>query len=91
MAAVSDKHLEILISGLEDYKKAGVIDPWVLKIEDVIVTIEPLDVLTELKELREANHPGQHSQPEKLKADTSQPADRPPIHLQQSEGQGLAD
>lgn len=46
---VSDADLEILICGLSDYKKQGVIDPWLL---DDGTTIEPLDVLVELQELR---------------------------------------
>ena len=47
---ISDKHLNILIEGLTQYKKEGIWDPWVL--EDG-TTIEPLDVLVELKEFRE--------------------------------------
>lgn len=50
MKRVSDVDLDILIEGLEWYKKKGVIDPWV--INDGKTFIEPLDVLKELRELR---------------------------------------
>lgn len=51
MSRVSNENLEILIEGLEEYKKAGVKDDWVLSDG---VTVEPLSVLQELKELRDA-------------------------------------
>ena len=46
---VSNENLDILVSGLQEYKVNGVTDPWVL---DDGTIIEPLDVLIELKELR---------------------------------------
>jgi len=46
---ISNKHLDILIKGLQAYKDDGVIDPWVLGDG---TKIEPLDALIELKELR---------------------------------------
>lgn len=46
---ITDKHLHILIEGLQAYKDDGVIDPWVLADGTLI---EPLDVLRELSELR---------------------------------------
>lgn len=51
MNNVSAKHLNLLIQCLQDYKKRGVTDPWVL---DDGTEIEPLSVLTELKALRNA-------------------------------------
>ena len=47
---ISNKHLDILIKGLTQYKKEGIRDPWVL---DDGTTIEPLDALVELKAFRE--------------------------------------
>lgn len=52
MKKVSDKNLAILIEGLQEYKKDGVIDPWVLGDGTII---EPLNILIELKELRRKN------------------------------------
>lgn len=49
MTKVSDENLDILIAGLTDYRLEGIVDPWVLSNGMVI---DPLDVLTELKELR---------------------------------------
>ena len=46
---ISNEDLEILIAGLEEYKKSGVHDPWVLSDGR---EIEPLDVLKELLEFR---------------------------------------
>jgi hypothetical protein len=50
---VNNENLDILIEGLSEYKKKGVIDPWVL---DDGTTIEPLDVLIELRELRKGEN-----------------------------------
>ena len=50
MAKITDENLQIIIEGLEDYKDDGIIDPWVLDNGEII---EPLDVLLELKELRD--------------------------------------
>lgn len=49
MAKVSHQDLDTLIEGLEDCKRRGIIDPWMLSDG---TTIEPLEVLKELKELR---------------------------------------
>jgi len=46
---ISDEILNILIEGLQEYKKEGVNDPWIL---EGGIRIEPLDVLIELRELR---------------------------------------
>lgn len=54
MKRVSNEQLGVLIEGLHSYRDAGVIDPWVL--EDGTI-IEPLAVLEELQELREAAKP----------------------------------
>lgn len=48
---VSDEKLDVLISGLQKFKARGVVDPWVLSDGTVV---EPLDILIELKELRNA-------------------------------------
>ena len=50
---LSNKDLDILIEGLQEYKNQGVIDPWVLSDG---TKIEPLDILIELKELRTLTH-----------------------------------
>jgi len=49
MRRISDGDLQLLIDGLTEYKKDGVIDPWLLGDGRII---EPLDVLLELQELR---------------------------------------
>ena len=49
---ISDEHLNILIDGLQAYKDDGVVDPWVLSDG---TRIEPLEVLKELKQLRQKN------------------------------------
>ena len=43
---ITDKDLETLVDGLQEYENRGVFDPWVL--EDGTI-IEPLDVLIELQ------------------------------------------
>lgn len=48
---MSDEKLDVLISGLQKFKARGVVDPWVLSDGTVV---EPLDILIELKELRNA-------------------------------------
>ena len=50
---VSNEGLATLIKGLTDYKKKGVIDPWML---DTGETIEPLDILLELQEWRKSRN-----------------------------------
>lgn len=52
MKKITDQELSILINGLTDHKRKGVIDPWVLADGAII---EPLDVLLELQELRAYN------------------------------------
>ena len=49
MSKIKIEDLDILIESLNEYKKSGVVDPWVLS-DDTI--IQPLDVLIELRELR---------------------------------------
>lgn len=49
MNKITDEMLATLIEGLKEYKAKGVVDPWLL---DTGETIEPLDVLEELKEYR---------------------------------------
>ncbi len=49
MEKVNDVDLAILIDCLQDYKKLGVEDPWILNDG---TKIEPLDILIELKHLR---------------------------------------
>lgn len=46
---ITNTDLNALIEGLAEYKDHGVIDPWILSDG---TTIEPLDILVELKELR---------------------------------------
>lgn len=46
---ISGPDLDALIEGLKEYKRRGVVDPWVLSDG---TTIEPLDALEELRELR---------------------------------------
>lgn len=41
----SDATLETLIAGLEEYKNAGVVDPWILSDG---TKVEPLEILKEL-------------------------------------------
>ena len=49
MKKITDEMLATLIEGLKEYKAKGVVDPWLL---DSGETIEPLDALLELQELR---------------------------------------
>lgn len=46
---ISNENLNILIESLEDYKRRGVVDPWILNTGEVI---EPLDALIELRNAR---------------------------------------
>ena len=50
MQKIKDKDLNDLIEGLTEYRDNGVVDPWVLSDGTII---QPLDVLIELKKLRE--------------------------------------
>ena len=47
---ISDEQLELLICSLEEYKKQGVYDPWIVSDGTVI---QPLDVLKDLRDARE--------------------------------------
>lgn len=52
MDKVSNENLQSLIEGLEYYRAQGIVDPWLLADG---TTIEPLDCLEELQELRNKN------------------------------------
>ena len=54
MKIIRDKDLNNLIRGLKGYKEKGVIDPWLMSDG---TTIEPLDVLRELRVIREMAKP----------------------------------
>lgn len=51
MNTLTDENLSALIQGLEDYRNAGVYDPWIL---DNGTSIDPLEVLYELRSFRKA-------------------------------------
>jgi len=50
---ISQENLDVLIAGLEECKAKGISDPWLLSDG---TTIEPLDVLKELDELRQQKY-----------------------------------
>lgn len=88
MANVSNEVLDTLIVSLDQYKKAGIIDPWVFEDGSIV---EPLDVLRELKELRENSNHGDSPEPEKQQADSAKPQDTEAVRGQQSESESVAD
>ncbi len=50
---VSQENLDALVESLLDYKKKGVVDPWILRTQEgETEIIEPLDTLIELQDLR---------------------------------------
>jgi len=57
MIKISDENLDVLIEGLTVYKDNGIDDPWVLGDDRII---QPLDVLIELRELRQTQYVVRH-------------------------------